>query len=455
MLLAESALRRRALLIAGTVWTIVAACIASVGVIVLTTSGVGRIVSLAVDLATLLLALFALQQLRSGAQMATAGHMVTGIVFVSTAYAITTTGGFSSQYWILLAVIPFLAAQTAGRASTRPWSVACVLLIASLCALTGMGVALPQFADAPPLYGAAFYGILTVLVVRFLSHLSDLAKEDAIARAEQFAEQLLRADQEVGDARILAEQAVAANSAKSAFMATMSHELRTPLNAVIGYAELLAEDAESHGLHSMRNDLVKIVGASQHLLRLIEDILDLSAVEAERLDLRRERFSAGALVREIVATLEPLARKRRNTLDVVLSDPNVAADLDRARVRQVLINLIGNAIKFTSHGKITVHVRSETEDLRRLLVFVVEDTGIGISEADQRQIFEPFTQVDSSPRRRYEGSGLGLSLCKRLIEMMDGTISVRSHPGEGSTFTVRLPAAPPASAARVPLDVAC
>lgn len=454
-LLADNALRRRALLIAGTVWTIVVACLASVPVIIATTAGTGRILSLIADILAMVLALVALRQLRDGAQLGASGHLVTGIVFTSSAFAISTTGGFTSQYWILLAAIPFLAAQTAGHAATRTWGLACVAFIVLLCAVMGAGVELPQFTTGLSIYGAAFYGVMCVLVVQFLSHLADLAKDEAVARAEQFADQLLRADQEVGDARILAEQAVAANSAKSAFMATMSHELRTPLNAVIGYAELLAEDAESQGLHSMRTDLVKIVGASQHLLTLIEDILDLSAVEAERLDLRRDRFAVEELVGELADTLEPLARKRRNTLEVVHTGPTVAADLDRARVRQVLINLIGNAIKFTSHGRITVQVRSELEGSRRWVILVVEDTGIGISEADLRRIFEPFTQVDSSPRRRYEGSGLGLSLCKRLVEMMDGTLTVRSHPGEGSAFTVRLPAALAARPERAALDVAC
>ena len=455
-LLEDSETRRRALLIAGTVWTVAIACTASFPVLVMVTQGADRLVSLTANAATIVLAFAGIALLRRTGTPWAAGHWVAALIFLGAATGVLLNGGFASPYWILLAVVPFMASQMAGRAAGLVWTGVGLGFIALLLALDYLGIVLPQLHDVRANAAtAAIYGATSLIAVHLLSQLADLAKDDAIARAEQFSSRLERADREVGEARLLAEQAVAASAAKSAFMATMSHELRTPLNAVIGYAELLAEDAEAHGLPAMRNDLVKIVGASQHLLALIEDILDLSRVEAERLDLRNERFAAEDLVYEVTGTLEPLARKRRNLLEVVFSGPTIVADLDRARVRQVLINLVGNAIKFTSNGRVAVHVRSEQAGGRRWLVLVVEDTGIGISEADQKRIFEPFTQVDSSPRRRYEGSGLGLSLCKRLIEMMGGTITVRSQLGSGSAFTVRLPTAPPARAEPDALDVAC
>jgi len=456
VLLADSERRRRALLIAGTVWALVIACTASFPVLAAVTSGPGRIVSLGANASVIALALAGLALLRNAATPRLAGNWVAGLMFAGIACGVIVNGGFTSPYWILLAIVPFMASQMAGRGAGLTWAVVDLAFIAAIFALDLLGVALPQFHDVrADAATAAIYSGMAVLAIYLLSNLADLAKEDAIARAEQFSTELARSTKEVAEARVLAEQAVAANEAKSAFMATMSHELRTPLNAVIGYAELLVEDAESHGLPMMRNDLIKIVGASQHLLALIEDILDLSRVEAERLDLRSERFAAEDLVYEVTGALEPLARKRKNVLEVVFAGPTIVADLDRARVRQVLVNLVSNAIKFTSQGRVAVHARAEHEDLRRWLVLVVEDTGIGISEADQRRIFDAFTQVDSSPSRRYEGSGLGLALCKRLVEMMGGTIAVRSQLGKGSAFTVRLPAAPPARAQPGPLDVAC
>jgi signal transduction histidine kinase len=307
-----------------------------------------------------------------------------------------------------------------------------------LWALDRFGVELPRFTDpAAHTTTTTLYTAIAVLSVHVLSQLAEHARDDAIARAERAVVQLAHADREIEEARILAEQAVAASAAKSAFMATMSHELRTPLNAVIGYAELLVEDAESSGLVTMREDLAKIVGASHHLCGLIEDILDLSRVEADKLDLRREEFVAQDIVRDVVHVLEPLARRRGNTLHVSVPDPPICVCLDRGRVRQVLVNLVGNAIKFTSQGRVAVTLALAGEG--GAFVVTVEDTGIGISEVDLERIFDPFTQVDPSPRRRYEGSGLGLSLCKRLAEMMGGALQVRSQLGRGSTFTLRLP----------------
>jgi signal transduction histidine kinase len=455
-LLEDHERRRRALLIEGTAWLVVLACALTVPVIATTTAGLGRITSLAADLGTLALTLVGPWLLRRTGTPTAAGHWITGCVFAGIVYAVSTTGVFASPYWILLALVPFLATQMAGRAAGHLWGAICLVGVGLLFAADHFTDVLPQFHD-PKSYASttAIYGAMTILAVQGLGYLADLAKDEAIARAEDAAVQLEHADLEIERARILAQQAVAASSAKSAFMATMSHELRTPLNAVIGYAEMLVEDADAHDLPDMRDDLVKIVGASQHLLGLIDDVLDLSRVEAAKLDLRRERFAAEEVAREVVEALQPLARTRGNVLELRAPLAALVADLDRGRLRQVLINLVGNALKFTARGRVTVHVRGETVDLAQFVVFAVEDTGIGIRDGDHRRIFEPFTQVDSSPRRRYEGTGLGLALCKNLVEMMGGTIGVRSEFGRGSVFTVRLPAAAPARSAPAAPAAAC
>src|SRR5690606_4271775 len=219
------------------------------------------------------------------------------------------------------------------------WTFVCLGGVVSLFAVVSVGDVLPQFHD-PRSWAAttALYGLLALLAVHLLSHLADLAKDEAIGRAEDVAVQLEHADLEIERARILAQQAVAASTAKSAFMTTMSHELRTPLNAVIGYAELLAEDADERGLPAMRADLVKIVGAGQHLLGLINDVLDLSRVEADKLVLHHEHVIAEELVHEVTEALQPLARARKTALLVMSAAPGLHGLVDRGRLRQVLIN---------------------------------------------------------------------------------------------------------------------
>ena len=445
-LLADNETRRRALLIAGTVWIIVIACVFTVPVLLATTRGATRIAASLVNLGTISASLSALGLLRRRGTRA-AGHTVATIAFIGMMWVVAISGSLTSPYWVLLVAMPILAAQMAGRAAGHVWTTVSLAAVVVLWILDRLGVEFPRLTDpAAHTTTAALYTAMAILAVHVLSYLAEIAKDDAISRAEQVRAQLEQADQEVGEAQVLVQQAVAASAAKSAFMATMSHELRTPLNAVIGYAEMLVEDADSRGL-DMRDDLDKIVGASQHLLKLIEDILDLSRVEAEKLDLRCERFAAQDLAREVVGVLAPLARKRGDALELSGPDEPIVVYLDRGRVRQVLINLVSNAIKFTAGGRITVDASAVEDAGRRWLVLVVEDEGIGIAATDLARIFDPFTQVDSSPRRRYEGSGLGLSLSRRLIQTMGGSLTVRSQPGRGSAFTLRLPAEQRAEAA--------
>ncbi len=229
--------------------------------------------------------------------------------------------------------------------------------------------------------------------------------------------------------------AEAANLAKSRFLANMSHELRTPLNAILGYSELLAEEAETHGLGTMLTDLRRIRRAGSHLLALISDILDLTKIEAGKLEVNDERIDLTALLADVVVVATPDITRNNNRLVLDL-DPGLGQTRgDPLRIRQVLLNVLNNAAKFTQRGHITLRAARIGQRLR----FEVADTGIGMNAAQLEGIFEPFTQVDASPSRRFEGAGLGLAICRRLCEHMGGTIGVTSQPGQGTTFTLDLP----------------
>jgi PAS domain S-box-containing protein len=236
------------------------------------------------------------------------------------------------------------------------------------------------------------------------------------------------------------EAAEAANRAKSTFLANMSHELRTPLNAIIGYSEMLQEEAEDQGHEEYIPDLKKISGAGKHLLGLINDILDLSKIEAGKMDLYLERFSVSSLIDDVETVIAPLVSTNRNSL-VVCRDPAIGEMLaDLTKVRQSIFNLLSNASKFTHDGTITLDVVREMAADGEWLLFTVTDTGIGMSEEQLGKLFQEFSQADASTARNFGGTGLGLALSRRLCQMMGGDITVRSTLGKGSTFTIRLPA---------------
>ncbi|MCB9076820.1 MAG: response regulator [Anaerolineaceae bacterium] len=232
------------------------------------------------------------------------------------------------------------------------------------------------------------------------------------------------------------EAAEAASRAKSQFLANMSHELRTPLNAIIGYSEILLEEAEELKLDTFQPDLEKIQTAGRHLLNIISDVLDLSKIEAGKIDLYLETVDIKDMIHNIVTTIRPLAEKNGNVLQIECEDAIGAMHTDLTKTRQVLFNLLSNASKFCEQGTITLSA-AKVQDW---VTFKVVDTGIGMTPEQIHTLFQPFTQADSTTTRRFGGTGLGLTISQYFCRIMSGDIVVESEPGHGSTFTVRLPA---------------
>ena len=240
-----------------------------------------------------------------------------------------------------------------------------------------------------------------------------------------------------------AREAQQATGAKSRFLANMSHELRTPLNAIIGISEMLHEDAVEEGSADVDSH-ARIVAAGRHLLALVDDILDLSKVEAGRLELESEAVGVAALMNEIEMTVRPLAERNRNVLEITLDGTVDAVRGDPLRIRQVVLNLASNACKFTESGRVSISVDGFRDAAGEWVRFVVSDTGIGIDADRIGSIFDEFSQAQS-PGSKYGGTGLGLAISQRLCNVMGGEIVAESTSGSGSTFTVRLPRAHQAS----------
>lgn len=289
-----------------------------------------------------------------------------------------------------------------------------------------------------------------------------VAPNEGIIGISVFSRDITQRKQTEAELRQAKNLADTANRAKSTFLANMSHELRTPLNAIIGYSEMLKEDALIAGNEVILPDLEKIHVAGKHLLALINDVLDISKIEAGKMQVYLETFNIAELVREAASTARPMIEQGHNTLDMRF-DINIGfMHSDRLKVQQCLFNLLSNAAKFTASGKITLKVQrinSPGENGKpgaEMIVFQVADSGIGIAPDQLGRLFQPFTQADASTTRRYGGTGLGLAITSHFCRLLGGDIAVESQPGKGSVFTIRLPAGitisdvPPVVVERVP-----
>jgi signal transduction histidine kinase/DNA-binding NarL/FixJ family response regulator len=287
------------------------------------------------------------------------------------------------------------------------------------------------------------------LIDGFNAMLSDIQQRDGALRGandelqtrtlelEEEVSQRKQAQEELLKAKHVAEEA---SRAKSTFLANMSHELRTPLNAIIGYSEMLEEEARDTQDPDHIGDLQKIQFAGKHLLSLINDVLDLSKIEAGKMPLHLETIDIRLMIDEIITTLRPAIEKNRNTLRVRMVDEISTMRADVTKVRQILFNLLSNACKFTDQGTIGLDVDRKLEDDQDWIRFQVTDTGIGIAAKQKDNLFKEFAQADTSIARKYGGTGLGLAISYKFVQLMKGRIGVESEIGRGATFTVELPA---------------
>lgn len=257
-------------------------------------------------------------------------------------------------------------------------------------------------------------------------------------RVSERTAELYEAKTSAEQASIIAE---AANQSKSQFLANMSHELRTPLNAIIGFSEMLVEEAEEQQIEGFTADLKKIHISGRHLLGLINDILDLSKIEAGKMQLCVETFDVKTVIREILHTIQPIIEKENNVLKIHFHNQLGEIHNDLTKFRQIFLNLLSNAAKFTQDGLIQLNVGRKLleEDERGWIEICIIDNGIGMTAEQQKRLFQPFTQADASTTRKYGGTGLGLAITKKFVEMMGGKICIHSEFGHGSTFTVFLP----------------
>ena len=235
--------------------------------------------------------------------------------------------------------------------------------------------------------------------------------------------------------KILREQAQNASKAKSDFLANMSHELRTPLNAILGYSEMLMEEAEDDELETYAADLAKIQSSGEHLLTLINDILDLSKIEAGKMELHIEEFEFEKHLNQIEATAKPLVEKNGNKFILENNVSVKSLKNDQTKLRQILFNMLSNAAKFTKEGTVTLSISAIEKDIK----FAVTDTGIGMNEEQLGKVFDEFTQAEASTAKDYGGTGLGLPISKKMTELMGGKMEVESEEGKGTTFSITIP----------------
>ena len=345
-------------------------------------------------------------------------------------------GGVSSPFlpWFLTALL--LGFFYLGE---RPFLVLGIfgVNLAGFCIAYLVNGAFPELVPVAQLSGV---GVISVCAATLYTSMMAVYYANVITAQSELRKEVGRHLVTAAKMRRTKERAVRANEAKSVFLAKMSHQLRTPLNAVIGYSEILLEDADLKGDATEKADLKRINRAGRHLLSLVADVLDMSKIDSDNIELLVQRFDLGNFVDDVVSTCDSLVTGNGNKF-VVEAAKNLGSVLsDETRLRQVLINLLSNAGKFTKGGTVTLKVERVQEGGSDVIVLSVQDTGIGMSPATLERLFTDFNQAEVSTSSMYGGTGLGLALSRKLCHLLHGEILVQSEVGRGSTFTVRLPA---------------
>ena len=370
--------------------------------------------------------------------------MAGGILSVAMA-TVTNPADIALAILISSLSVMLLAPPTlfAGQKMTKAWfGTLVVVFYASLGARIQFRGA--DFNDTNETLWVALIAPVVCLLIQWLLTRRLLGQlEEALGESEELRADLVIQNRELAvshrELEVSQRQAEQANRAKSVFLANMSHELRTPLNAVIGYSEMLAEDAEDVGEEQMLSDARKIESAGRQLLSLIDDVLDMTKIEEGQVSVHAESFEISAFLTELEVLAAPLVAKRHNTFRVECEGVPELVNTDRTKLFQIMSNLISNAAKFTGDGQISLRVCASTVDGAPAVDFVLEDTGVGMDEETQARVFEAFVQADESSTRVYGGSGLGLHLVTQLTELIGGRLEVTSTLGEGSTFTLTIP----------------
>ncbi len=347
-------------------------------------------------------------------------------------------GGGSSPFLMWLLIVPLLAFFYLG---STPFT--------RLAILAEIGLSMVAFYVAYvtggfpvhiPVENLAMAGILSAVLASAYVFMMAIYYATIIDSQSGLMQEVTRHRETMTALTTAKEEAEAANGAKSEFLAKMSHELRTPLNAVIGYSEIMLEDAEIDGRGEQIADLQKISAAGKHLLSMVNDILDISKIEAGKMDLYLERMSLDRFIDEIEFTGRPMVVKNTNQFIVERGKNLGTIDADATKLRQAVLNLMSNAAKFTQNGKVTLSVERENHDDQDWVIIKVADTGVGISQDQQGKLFSNFQQANAAIAAKFGGTGLGLSLSQNLCQLMKGNITVESEKGHGACFTIKLPA---------------